>query len=261
MAASADRHLLYQEAVQSPPADIEFFTHVFGELRGRPPRSLREDFCGTALMSCEWIRSHPERRALGVDLDAPTLARACDLNRARLSEEERPRLSMVCADAREIDKSRADIACAMNFSFCVFKQRSVLRSYFDAVYGGLVDDGVFICELYGGTEAIIEFEEEREVDGFVFHWEQERFNPITNETLCHIHFEMEDRSKIKRAFTYDWRLWSIPEVRELLAEAGFTSSRVYWEAVDEDGDGTGEYSPTEEEENQEGWLVYIVAAK
>ena len=49
------------------------------------------------------------------------------------------------------------------------------------------------------------------------------------------------------AFTYEWRLWAIPEVLEMLKEAGYAKSRVYWERyeeTDEDDDeleGTGEY--------------------
>jgi hypothetical protein len=46
-----------------------------------------------------------------------------------------------------------------------------------------------------------------------------------------------------------------------MAEAGFASSRVYWDVVDEDGEGTGEYRATESEENQETWLVYVVGIK
>ena len=42
---------------------------------------------------------------------------------------------------------------------------------------------------------------------------------------------------------------------------GFRETMVYWEAVDENGDGTGEYRRTEVEENQEGWLVYVVGVK
>jgi hypothetical protein len=117
------------------------------------------------------------------------------------------------------------------------------------------------CELYGGTEAIVEIEETRAVEDFTFIWNQAEFNPITNETLCHIHFEFKDGSRLDKAFTYDWRLWSIPEVKELLEAAGFASVDVYWEAVDEDGDGTGEHRLTTREENQEGWLVLIVATK
>jgi hypothetical protein len=44
-------------------------------------------------------------------------------------------------------------------------------------------------------------------------------------------------------------------------EAGFAKVDVWWEQVDEDGEGNGEYTPTECEDNQESWLVYIVAQK
>jgi hypothetical protein len=76
-----------------------------------------------------------------------------------------------------------------------------------------------------------------------------------------IHFDFRDGSRLERAFTYDWRLWTIPELRELLAEAGFREVQVWWETVDEDGDGTGDYEQVEHAENQEAWLVYLVAAK
>jgi len=258
LAAAADRHECYQKSVQSPQADLDFFCARFAERRSRQPRSLREDFCGTAYLSSHWLRGGAERTALAVDLDPETLAWG-ELHNLRPDIAER--IELRCADVRSISSPKVDLACAMNFSFCVFKQRADLRRYFDAVAEGLADDGVFVCELYGGTEAIVEIEESREVEDFTFTWEQAKYNPITNETLCHIHFTFEDGSRIDKAFTYDWRLWSIPEVRELLEEAGFRSVDVYWEAVDEDGDGTGEHHLSTEEQNQEGWLVLIVAAK
>src|SRR5512145_471884 len=54
-ARTADRHVLYQESVQSPEADARFFTRYFKKLAGRPLRFLREDFCGTALLCCEFV--------------------------------------------------------------------------------------------------------------------------------------------------------------------------------------------------------------
>ena len=257
-ANQADRHLLYQKSVQAPDVDIVFFADRFRERRGREPAVLREDFCGTALLSAHWLREGPERRALSVDIDTDTLAWG---RRHNFSKAELKRVDLRCADVREVDRPKADLACAMNFSFCVFKTRPDLGAYFTAVHHGLRKDGIFLLELYGGTEAIQPIAERREVEDFVFVWEQERYNPITNETLCHIHFEFADGSKLKKAFTYDWRLWTVPEVRELLADAGFRSTDVYWERVDDNGEGTGEYVLTEEEENQEGWLVYVVAAR
>ena len=62
--------------------------------------------------------------------------------------------------------------------------------------------------------------------------------------LCHIHFSFPDGSKIKKAFTYDWRLWTLPEIRELLLEAGFQRATVYWEGTNEETEeGDGEFTP------------------
>ncbi len=260
-AQRADRHDLYQRSVQAPEQDIAFFDRVFRRIRGRRPLSLREDFCGTAYLSALWAASDPRRRALAIDHDGQTLewGRAHNLGPAGPGVGDRVLLRE--ADVLEVAGPPVDVTCAMNFSFCTFKTRDELRRYFGVVHRGLVPDGLFVSELYGGSEAIVELEEPREVEDFTMIWEQERYNPIDHRTLCHIHFEFADGSRIERAFTYDWRLWTIPEVRELLAEAGFERTEVWWEEVDEDGDGTGEHRRTEEEENQEAWLVYLVAVK
>ena len=47
------------------------------------------------------------------------------------------------------------------------------------------------------------------------------------------------------AFTYEFRMWSITEIRDLFEEAGFSKSLVYWEGFDEDGLGNGEFHATE----------------
>ena len=256
-----ERLTLYQKSVQAPEVDVEFFSALFEGERGRRARALREDFCGSAYLAGEWVRSGADRRALGVDFHFPTLSWGHGQARATLKRKQRRRLSLVCADVLDVAGPPADVICALNFSFCAFKRREVLGRYFQVANRGLADDGIFFCELYGGTEAIVDLREEREVEDFTFVWDQESFNPINRETRCHIHFELADGRRIERAFSYDWRLWTIPEVRELLADAGFAGTRVFWEQVDDEGEGTGEYLPTEEQDNQEGWLVYIVAFK
>ena len=265
IADKVDPHVLYQKSVQSPEPDLEFFTKVYRELRGKKPYVFREDFCGTAHISTTWVAKGKKRRAIGVDLDAKTLAWGRKHNIAKLPKSAQERITLFQANVLDGLGEKADMSCAMNFSYGVFKTRDDLRDYFKVVYDCLESDGVFFTELYGGTEAIVPIVDRREVDDFVYVWEQKKYNPITHETLCHIHFEFEDGSKLKKAYTYDWRLWSIPELRELLFEVGFDEVDVYWEAVeeDEDGDysGTGEYYPTEDEENQESWLVYLVAEK
>ena len=73
--------------------------------------------------------------------------------------------------------------------------------------------------------------------------------------------ELADGTRIERAFTYEWRLWSAPEIRELLLEAGFSKATVYWEGEDEDGEGNGEFLPDEKGEADLAWIAYIVAEK
>lgn len=261
LAERADRHDLYQRSVQVPEADVTNFEVMFASVRKRKPMIMREDFCGTAFLSCTWAASHPKRKAIGIDLDEPTLQWGREHNLAKLTPAAQRRVQLHRANVLDGAGERADLTCALNFSYAVFKTRAELLRYFQVVYDRLVDDGVFITEVYGGTEAIIQVTDERECKGFTYVWEQAEYNPINHDTLCHIHFKFPDRSKIDKAFTYDWRLWSIPEMRELLAEAGFREVTVWWETLDEDGEGSGDYRPTEVEENQESWLVYIVAAK
>ncbi len=256
-----DKHLLYQASVQAPEADVELFGEIFSGYRGRQPMTLREDFCGTALLSLEWVRSDAGRTALAIDLDRAPLEWGRRHNLAPAGAEVAGRVRLLRADVRAVRRPRVDLACALNFSFCSLKRRRDLLDYFRAVRAGLRDDGLLLLELYGGTEAIIAIEERREVEDFVYIWEQESFNPITHETLCHIHFELPGGRRLDRAFSYDWRLWTIPEVRDALLETGFSDVEVFWETVDEDGEGTGEYERTEGTENQEGWLVYVAGIR
>jgi hypothetical protein len=269
MADTADIHDLYQKAVQAPEADVEFFLTAFSKLRDRKPLIMREDFCGTALLSVEWCKTDPERTAIGIDLDGPTLEWGQRYNIDAAGDDMKRRVTLIEANvlAQDATPVKADITCALNFSYNIFKTRDALRDYFVAAHAGLKDDGMLILDMFGGTETMDELEEDRDVDDedFTYIWDQAKFNPITHEMLCHIHFKLPDGSKVKKAFTYDWRLWTIPEVSELLIEAGFSKVRVFWEEFvdsDEDDDEmecTGEYEEVTDAENQESWVNYIVA--
>ncbi len=57
MAERADRHDLYEKSVQNVKDEYDFISKTFKDLRGRKPVSMREDFCGTAGMCCEWVGS------------------------------------------------------------------------------------------------------------------------------------------------------------------------------------------------------------
>ena len=78
---------------------------------------------------------------------------------------------------------------------------------------------------------------------------------------CFIHFRFPDGSKLKKAFSYSWRLYTAPELRDMLLEAGFRDVTVYWEGEDEDGEGNGVFTPNEKGEADLAWIAYIVAEK
>ena len=154
-----------------------------------------------------------------------------------------------------------DIVVAMNFSYQLFKTRDALRHYFHTVHESLGNDGIFFIDVYGGYESFREIEEATEYDNFTYIWDQARYNPITGEALCHIHFDFPDGTRMKRAFTYDWRLWSLPEVQDLLGEVGFRSVEVLWEGTDSDGEGNGIFRRSKKGDDSSCWVAYIVAAK
>jgi SAM-dependent methyltransferase len=255
-----DRHELYEQAVQCPEADIRFFERVYRKHNGGElPRSFREDFCGTAALAAEWVRKRQTNTAIGIDLDGPTLEWGRRRNIEPLGEAA-SRLKLLQKNVLEVTRPRCDVIAAMNFSYFIFKTREALRAYFRIARRSLAPSGVFVLDIFGGSEAQAEVEEEKELDGFNYYWDQHRFDPITNETLFYIHFLLDDGRWVRKAFTYDWRLWSIPEVRELLEEAGFQNSEVYWEGTDRaTGEGNGVFLPSERQGSCPGWIAYIVA--
>ena len=63
-ASTADKHVLYEQSVQSVDSNIEFMAQAFKEYAGRDLVSICEDFCGTACLSCAWIESGDGRTAV-----------------------------------------------------------------------------------------------------------------------------------------------------------------------------------------------------
>ena len=109
-----------------------------------------------------------------------------------------------------------------------------MRRYFRGVRDCLVDDGIFFLDCYGGYDASREMSERTKNDGFTYVWDQASYNPITGEMTCYIHFRFPDGSKLDKAFGYHWRLWTMPEVREILEESGFRNISVWWQGWDDD---------------------------
>lgn len=261
MAERADRHELYEAAVQNVEEECKFVARTFAELKGRPAVSWREDFCGTASAACEWVRAGEGRTAIGVDLDPEVLDWGRRNRVSRLNAAQQARLKLIEANVLEVETDKVDCVGAFNFSYWIFQTRPLMVDYFRKVRETLVDDGVFFLDAFGGYEAFEEMKEKTKYDDFTYVWEQARYSPITGEMDCYIHFKFPDRSKLKKAFSYTWRLWTLPEIRELLLEAGFRNPTVYWEGTDDDGEGNGEFTPDEHGEADAGWIAYIVAEK
>jgi SAM-dependent methyltransferase len=263
MAEQADRHVLYEKSVQNVAAEYKFVSKTFRKLRGRRPRHVREDFCGTASMCCEWVKRDKRNTAIGVDIDPDVLAWGREHNLSRLQPDARLRISLIQDDVCRVQTAEpVDIVLAMNFSYQLFMTRDELGGYFRKVRKALAKDGILFMDAFGGYDAYREIREKTRFKGFKYIWEQASYNPIDGNMRCHIHFGFPDGSKLKKAFTYDWRLWTLPELRELLDEAGFSRVTVYWEEVDpETNEGTGKYSPATVGGADPGWVCFLVAEK
>lgn len=265
-ASQADKFECYQLSVQTPDHEVEFFDRVFRDFYKRKPVSLREDFCGTFAVCCEWVKLGPKRTAVGVDLCGDTLLWGTGNNLNKLTPDQTDRVRLIKQDVRKRNRPTVDVLAAQNFSFWIFKTRAEVVEYFRAARANLSRQGVMVMDMMGGYECLEEGRiEKRKIKGngkkFQYHWEQVSFNPITADAKFRITFKFKDGSKLKGAFEYEWRYWSMPEVREMLLEAGFSETHVYWEGEDEDGEGSGEYSRTEDASSDPSWVCYLVAVK
>lgn len=257
---NADKYALYEQSVYDPEADLVFLQRLFRE-EGRPaPLRLREDFAGTCKLAAMWVASHPRRTAVCLDLDPEPVAYGRERHLEPLGEAA-ARVDVRLEDVLTATTTPADIVTAFNFSYWCFKERTTLLRYFRRVRRSLRRDGVFVLDLQGGPDAQMACEEERRLKGFRYVWETESMDAITGEVRCWINFRFPDGSELRRAFEYDWRVWHLNELRDLLAEAGFAQIDVHWEGIAEDGEGDGQFLKTARAENEQSWIAYMAAWK
>nr|XP_043610593.1 uncharacterized protein LOC122582285 [Erigeron canadensis] len=300
---------LYQQSVQSPKGDISylqkfFFTYV----GGRPPLHLQEDFCGTALLSTEWLRSDSRRTAIGLDLDAEALDWCMENNVNKIGADISSRIFLyhgnvlhpndailvksnlqnimhnVTLEVKDNDSegivepvanSEAipprDIVCAFNYSCCCLHSRHELVLYFKHALSTLSKQGgIFVMDLYGGTSSECELRMERRFPSFTYTWEQAGFDIIQRKTRISLHFTLQkhQKKKLRHAFSYSWRLWSLPEIKDCMEEAGFRSVHFWIRQMPDSGniksmDGFGEgrdikYEEATSFQQQDSWNAYIV---
>jgi SAM-dependent methyltransferase len=261
LASRADRHELYELAVQAPESDADTLGTLFKRYRKREATSLREDFCGTASLSVAWAKSKRGRTAVGVDLDQPTLDWGLEHRVNAAGPEVAARVKLLRANVLDGAGPKVDIAAGLNFSYNVLHERRDLVAYFRAARRKLVDDGILVLDVFGGWEIMATNLNRRKVGKFTYRWEQRSFDPLTHRIVCAIGFEFSDGSSIEDAFFYDWRLWTAPELRDAMLEAGFSRVRALWERTNFDGEGTGSFHEPKRVENQDSWWTYVVAER
>lgn len=262
-AKTADKHELYQLAVQAPLREAKFLSRYFQRYTHRELRTLREDFCGTAFLATTFVTLHDDNRAIGVDLDLPTLEWGVTHNvNTTLDEEQKLRLTLLNKDVRKVRAPKAQAIAALNFSYSVFQTRKDLLAYFRACHDGLEPGGVLFMDGWGGPDVQAIKTDRTRHKGFDYLWEQQFFDPITHSIQCAITFEFRDGTSMRNAFVYDWRLWTMPELRELMAEAGFTDVHVLWEGTLADTrSGNGVFRRKEIGDADSAWIVYVVGRK
>ena len=271
---------LYRWATQDPHTQAAVLAEIYQRVRGVPARLLREDFAGNAADSVAWVATDASRRAIAVDIDAPTLAYA-EARAQRLLGEACCRIEFHCGDVLAPGTpniARAQLLCVLNFSCFYFHQRADLLRYFERAVACLDETGVVVLNVFGGTAARSPRVDRQHITPlpeagttlapFEYEWEQRSFEAIHSRLDCRIHFVVDDpgvpgaRHRIENAFRYDWRLWTLPELRECLVAAGFREVQV-WRHTATDSNGKTEVflGPVDVLENLDLWLVYVVGIR
>lgn len=255
-----DKHDLYELCVQSPKDLVP----LIAAIHGGSPTTLAEDFAGTAALSHAWIDSNEDRHAIAADLDRQALSKHGPHNRIIKHD----------ADVRTINDP-ADAVFVGNFSIGYLHTRAELVEYLRHARSRLAGGGVFVCDTYGGESAFLTGHVHRphpipkSLDGVGgricrYTWEQRDADPLTGMVTDVIHFRIEDAGVITEefddAFVYEWRLWSVPELRDAMVEAGFRSTQVYAKLADAvDADGNAYAEPvTDPEDLDDSFIVLIV---
>jgi hypothetical protein len=252
-----EKHELYELCVQSPKDLVPLIRAI----HGNEPAILGEDFAGTSALSHLWVEQS-DSAAIAVDFDAEALA----------YRRNQPQITKHCCDVREIS-DQTDVLFVGNFSIGYLHTRNELVEYLKHARKRLDSSGgVFICDTYGGETAYTlgGVHRAHPMPGGKlcrYTWEQHEADPTTGMVTNLIHFRIERAGIIEEemfgAFVYEWRLWSIPELRDAMADAGFRETQVYAKLADAvDGDGNAYITPVQDPEDElEDSFIVLVAGR
>jgi SAM-dependent methyltransferase len=254
-----DRFELYEASVQEADLEVKSIARVARKELGREALKLREDFCGTFWLGQEWTRRSPKHKAVGVDLDRPTIE--WGLRRHAALHDGR-RIQTHVQDVCKMKSGNFDLIIALNFSYFIFHERAQILEYFKAAYKSLARNSLFLLDHFGGPNLFERRPESRTIKlsngaKFRYVWEQTMFDSNTARARYAIHFEFpRGKKNMREAFVYDWRLWTLPELQDLLREAGFERVSIYLE------DDNGHYRKSSQgEKGCPQWLAYLAAVK
>jgi SAM-dependent methyltransferase len=278
-----DKLELYRWAVQDPETHVAVLERMYRTLRNNAaPQVLREDFAGTSAEAVAWVAAGPNRQALAIDLDASTIAWA--RKRAeRLLGERAGQVSFYTADVLSIAPPKvlaADVISALNFSVLYFHEREALQQYLEHARQCLAPGGILVANLFGGPGGMRVDVDRRQVTPvartkgeitpppFEYHWEQRRYDAVTGQIDCRIHFLPGEGygavggTLIRDAFCYDWRLWTLPEIVDLMRAAGFADVQGWRHTYDPSRGAAGVFlGAVEHLENLETWVAYVVGLR
>jgi len=261
---------LYEQAVQHPVAEATLLAKLARSARrGEPAERFREDFAGTAAIAAAWVRLAPEHQALGVERHGPT-HRWSVRRHAELLEDRPGDLLLVEADVHAVASPKVDLVAALNFSVMELHDHAALVGYLRHARRSLRPGGVVVVDLFGGPGAMrastqrreVEVDEAGPVERFGYRWVQHGWEAATGRVRCWIDFDLPGGAERRRAFRYDWRLWSPADVVEAMRAAGLGEATIWSDRYDaRAGVSDGRYRPARQVGVREDFLAYVVGRR
>ena len=217
-----DKYWHYRHSVQSPNLDVRFMRRCYRQLKQKDPFLFREDFCFTFAISCEWVKLGPSYQATAVDIDKAPLQYGKNHYLPLLTKAQQKRIHIEQANVLHYkNQTKMDIIGASNFSYWNLKTRKDLKKYFQKCLKTLKSNGLLILDCLGGSDCFLANEEKTDYKNFSYYWDQHNFDPISHHATFYIHYKRKGEKKRHKVFTYHWRIWTIPELTDLLKSAGF----------------------------------------
>lgn len=257
------RHDCYELCVQS----VRQALPLLRAIHGNNPAILGEDFAGTAQLSSHWVDTVENGSSIAVDHDADTLN----------LHSPHDRITRLVGDVRtatDPEQHACDVLFVGNFSIGEIHDRTELVAYLRHCRARTkARNGVFCCDTYGGADAYqpVDVHRVHPIPGrpgvmVRYTWEQRDADPLTGLVTNALHFRVERGGTIEEEFTdafvYRWRLWSVPELRDAMTEAGFEHTEVYSQLPDAvDDEGNAYISPVEDPEELEDSFFVLIAAR